>query len=300
MKYFTKEVQIALVAIVGVVVLFFGLNFLKGLSLVSDDDTYYVTFTDINGLTATSPVYAGGYKIGVVTDIDYDFGKTGKTIAVIAIDKRMNLPVGTQAEIESDMLGNIKMNILLPEERDALMSAGDTIDGVTDSGILTQAANMLPAVERLLPKLDSIMSSINTLLADGAVTGTLHNVEDITAGLTVTTRQLNTLMGNLNDNVPALMTSATNVLGQAETLTGTLNGIDFASTMTKVDATLANVETMTDRLNSKDGTIGLLMNDPTLYLNLASTMRSADSLLVDLKAHPKRYVHFSLFGKKSD
>ena len=105
-------------------------------------------------------------------------------------------------------------------------------------------------------------------------------------------------MAQLNHDVPGMMTKANNVLDNTEQLTGNLNQIDLAATMAKVDATLDNVHQMTVALNSDKGTLGLLMNDRSLYNNLTATAASADSLLTDLKAHPKRYVHFSIFGKK--
>lgn len=298
MKFFTKEVQIACVAILGVVVLFFGLQFLKGLSLLSNDNTYYVTFDDISGLSASSPVYANGYKVGVVKDIVYNYSGDGKIVAAVGLSKEMRLPKGSTAEIESDMLGNVKMNLVLAGNPLESVAAGDTIQGGKDSGMLGKAANMLPTVEKMLPKIDSILTSLNTLLADQALANSLHNVNRITDNLAVTTSQLNTLTASLNRKVPGMLDKADNVLCNTEQLTGKLSDIDFAATMTKVDATLNNVNRLTAALDSKEGTLGLLMRDPQLYYDLSSTMRSADSLLIDLRQHPKRYVHFSVFGKK--
>ena len=105
-------------------------------------------------------------------------------------------------------------------------------------------------------------------------------------------------MGGVNKQLPALMTKANNVMDNTETLTRNLSEIDVQSTMNKVNATLNNVEQMTAKLNSNEGTLGLLMRDPSLYTNLSNTMNSANELLIDLKANPKRYVHFSLFGRK--
>lgn len=298
MKYFTKEVQIALVAIAGVVVLFFGLQFLKGLSLFSSNESYYVKLNDISGLSVSSPVYANGYNIGVVKDIIFDYTGSGNIVAVVDLDEKMRLPKGTTAEIESDMLGNVKMNIVLASNCDDYMHVGDTLFGGKASGALDKAAAMIPAIEKVLPKLDSIMSSLNTLLADPALTNSLHNVDEITANLTTTTNELNTLMGGLNKNMPGMLAHASNILESTDKLTKELATIDISETMAKVDATLANVQQLSEKLNSKEGTIGLLMRDPSLYNNLTATMRDADSLLIDLKAHPKRYVHFSIFGRK--
>ena len=296
MKYFTKEVQIALVAIVGLVVLFFGLQFLKGVNLTSTDTRYYAQFDDMSGLSANSPVYADGYKVGIVKDIIFNYGGSQPNLAVLDIDAKMRLPKGTAAEIETDMLGNVELNLLLANNPRERMQPGDTIMGNMSQGLLGRVETVLPALEKMLPKLDSILTSVNTLLADPAIANSLHNMERISSDLTVTTRELNTMMGSVNLQLPGLLTKADGVMDNTQRLTANLSAIDVQATMAKVNATLDNVEKMTQALNSKEGTIGLLMRDPSLYLNLSNTMRSADSLLIDLKAHPKRYVHFSLFG----
>lgn len=298
MKFFTKEVQIACVAILGVVVLFFGLQFLKGLNIFSTEDTYYVAFDDISGLSASSPVYADGYKVGVVKDIIYNYGTDGDIIAVVGLDKNMRLPKGSTAEIESDMLGNIKVNLLLAANPLERVAAGDTIRGNKEVGMLSKAADMIPAVEKMLPKMDSILTSLNALLADPALASSLHNVDEITGNLAVTTKHLNALTASLNSRVPGMLDKADKVLTNTDQITKNISDIDIAATMAKVNSTLSNVEQMTAALNSKEGTLGLLMRDPQLYYNLSATMRDADSLMIDLKQHPKRYVHFSIFGKK--
>ena len=297
MKYITKEVQIALVAVVGIVVLFFGLQFLKGLSLFSDEDVYYATFDNISGLSASSSVYADGYKVGVVKDIAYDYA-SGHIVAALGLDKRMRVPRGTVAEIESDMLGNVKVSLRLGTDRSALVAAGDTIGGGMAAGMLGKAADLIPAVQQVLPKLDSIMDRLNVLLADPALAGTLHNANEITSNLTVTTARLNTLMASLNSRVPGMMDKADGILGNTERFTDSLAALDLAGTVARVDQTLDNVRQMTERLNSNEGTLGLLMRDTSLYTNLNSTVKNADSLMIDLRRHPKRYVHFSVFGKK--
>ena len=298
MKYFTKEVQIALVAVAAIVVLFFGMQFLKGQTMFSSDNTYFVRFDDVSGLSATSPVYANGYKIGVVKRIDYNYAHPDDITAEIGITREMQMPAGTTAEIVSDLLGNVQLELRLGDASDRLVP-GDTIRGGQQKGALGKAADMIPQVERMLPKLDSILTSVNTLLADPAIAKSVHNVEQITAGLTTTTAELHQLTASLNRQVPALMTKADGVLANSETLTQNISDLDIAATMNSVNATLANVEQMTAALNSKDGTLGLLMCDPQLYRHLSSTMSHTDSLLIDLKSNPKRYVHFSLFGRKN-
>ena len=298
MKYFTKEVKIALVAIAGVVVLFFGMNFLKGLNIFSSEDNYYVQFSDITGLSSSSPVYADGFKVGVVKDIIYDYTHTEGSKVLIGVDKQLRIPQGSSAEIVSDMLGNVKVNLLLANNPREKVAPGGLIKGMINDGAMGKLQDMVPAVEKMLPKLDSIMTSLNAILAAPAIRQSLHNVQTITDNLTTSTAQLNTLMAGLNKNVPSMMAKANNVLDNTETLTANLAAVDVASTMRQVDQTIANVQQLTAKLNSKEGSLGLLMNDTQLYDNLNSTMRNADSLVIDLRQHPKRYVHFSVFGRK--
>ena len=298
MKFFTKEVQIALVAITGLVILFFGMNFLKGLSLFSTGNKYMAKFDDITGLSASSPVYCNGVKVGTVESIEYDYTRPQDIVAVIGMNGDMQLPQGTTAEIASDLLGNVRLVLKLGNMADGLLAVGDTISGQQQTGLMSKAADMVPQIEQMLPKLDSILASVNALLADPTLSRSLHNVEDITAGLTTTAAGLSQLTASLNRHLPALMSKADGVMANADTLTHSLNQMDLAATMAKVDRTLQNVEQMTALLNSKEGTLGLLMRDPGLYNNLNATMSHADSLMIDLKAHPKRYVHFSVFGKK--
>ena len=298
MKFFTKEAKIALTAIVGIVVLFYGLQFLKGLNVFSTDITYYVAFDDVSGLSPSSPVYANGYRVGVVKSLNYDYNPQGKIVAELDLNKNMRVPRGSHAELASDLLGNIKINLVLSEDPINMIGHGDTIPGEMEMGMMTKVSKMLPAIEHMMPKLDSIITSLNTLLADPALRNTLHNVEGMTGNLNATSAELKSLSASLNREVPGMMNKANGVLDNTQQLTGNLAAIDVEGMAAKVNQTLANVEQMTQKLNSNEGTLGLLMRDATLYNNLSSTAASADSLLIDFKAHPKRYVHFSVFGKK--
>ena len=136
------------------------------------------------------------------------------------------------------------------------------------------------------------------LLANPALYNTLNNVDQITANLIQTSSELNKLTASLNHQMPGMLERVDGVLDNTNTLTQHLSDLDIAMTMAKVNSTLQNVEQMTAKLNSNEGTLGLLMRDPDLYRNLSSTMSHTDSLIMDLKQHPKRYVHFSIFGKK--
>lgn len=295
---FTKEIKIALVAIFALVVLFFGMQFLKGLSILSSNNSYFVAFADATGLSTSSPVYANGYRVGVVKALNYDYAPDGNIIATLELDQQMRVPAGSKAELASDLLGNIKINLVLADDPLHMLAVGDTIPGAAEVGVMSKLGGMLPAIEKMIPKLDSIMSSLNMLLADPALRNTLHNVEGMTANLDATSRELRTLSASLNSEVPGMLQKTNGVLDNTQQLTANLSTIDVANMMAKVDRTLKNVEEMTQRLNNAEGTLGLLMRDKSLYQNLTRTAADADSLMIDLKQHPKRYVHFSIFGKK--
>lgn len=298
MKKFSKEIQIALVAVAGLLVLFFGLQFLKGMTLFSSNNRYFVKFKDVSGLSVSSPIYANGFRVGVVEDVMFNYQNTGEIVATIGIDPQLGVPQDSHAEIATDLMGNVKVLLKLGNAAQGMAAPGDTLVGCQQIGAMGKAADMIPAVQQMLPKLDSILHSVNTLLADPAIANSLHNVDQITADLTRTSHDLSQLTASLNSQMPQMLKNADGVLANTNQITKNVSELDIAATMASVNTTLRNVEQMTATLNSKEGTLGLLMRDPSLYRNMNATMMHADSLMIDLKQHPKRYVHFSVFGKK--
>lgn len=294
----TKEIKIALVAIVGILIMYFGINFLKGMNLFSTNNTYFITFDDIQGLGASTPIYADGYKVGTVDGLEYDYKENGPIKVKVDIIKDLRIPQGSKAEIVKDLMGNLQVNLLLANNPRERVEPGGIIPGAVNGGMMDKAANLVPVVEKMLPKLDSILTSVNALLADPALAASLHNVETITSNLTVSTRELNTLMAGLNKQVPGMIGKVNGVLDNTNRLTANLASLDVQGTLNKVNQTLESAHQFAEKLNSNQGSLGLLMNDTKLYDNLTSTMSHADSLVIDLKAHPKRYVHFSVFGRK--
>lgn len=297
MRYFTKEVKIGITGIIALCILVFGINYLKGINLFKPAKYFYVKYENINGLPKSSPVFADGYKVGIVREIYYDYQQPGKVAVEIELDTDLRLPVGSSAELSTDLLGSMRMNLLLANNPRQSYSVGDTIPGVLNNGLMENVATLMPQVERLVPKLDSIMTSLNMLLNDPNIPATLHSVRVTAQNLETTTRGLNSLIKN---DIPLLTGRLNTISENFVTISDNLKGIDYQSTFREVDATLANVRLLTEKLNNKQGTAGLLLNDPELYNNLTTTMENAATLLDDLKANPRRYVHFSLFGRKQN
>lgn len=294
-KYFTKEVRIGIAGIIALCILVYGINYLKGIHMFKPTNYFYVKFQNINGLTKSSPVFADGFRVGIVRDLYYDYTQPGKVIAEIDVEPELRIPKGSTAELASELMGGVKMNLLLANNPRERYMTGDTLQGNVNNGIMEQVATIMPQVEKMLPKLDSILASLNTLIGDPALANTLHSVQNTMASMEVTSRQLQGLMSK---DIPQF-TQKLNTIGENfAIMSDNLKKIDYAASFARIDSTLNNVKMLTDQLGRKDNTIGLLLNDPSLYNNLSATSANAASLLEDLKAHPKRYVHFSLFGKK--
>ena len=295
MKYITKEVRIGIAGIIALCVLVYGINYLKGINMFKPSSYFYVKFKNVNGLAKSSPVFADGVRVGIVRDIYYDNNQAENVVVEVELDTELRIPKGSSAELTSELMGGVRMDILLANNPREKYAIGDTIPGKLNNGMMESVAALMPQIEQMLPKLDSIMTSLNTILGDQSIPATLHSVEKMAANLEVTSGQLKVLMGR---DIPQL-TGKLNTLGDNFiSISDNLKKIDYANTFNEIEQTLANVKIVTEKLNSKDNTVGLLLNDPQLYNNLNATTANAASLLEDLKEHPKRYVHFSLFGKK--
>lgn len=294
-----NEVKIALVAIAALVIMFFGMNFLKGTKLFSNQEQYTITFRDVTGIEKNSPIYADGVVVGSISEIIYDYSHQKPTCLKANINKMMRIPKGTTAEVKSDLMGNTQVNLLLSDNATENINPGGTIRGLNDEGTVERMKAMLPAVESMVPKLDSILSSLNVILADPAIREILHNTNRVTANLETSTKQINKLMAELNNKMPVMMDKTDRVLDNAEVMTKKFASIDVDGTMSQVHKTLTDVQFTVAKINSTEGTMGKLINDPQLYDNLNTTLGNANNLVVDLKENPKRYVHFSIFGRKS-
>ena len=294
MKYFTKEVKIGLTGVVALVVLFIGINFLKGINLFKASNTYYIEFADIKGLAKSSPVFSNGFRIGTVNDIIYNYQDPGKLLIQISVNENMRIPKGSTARLDVAVLGGCDLHLDLSKNTE-FHQVGATIKGDDKKGLMDKAGDMVPQMEQIIGKVDTLLTTLNALIANPNLTGILNDAKGITANLNATSVHLNDLMKN---DLPQLTDKLNTVGSNVVTLTNNLNQIDLQAAMSKVDTTLNYIQLMSEKMNRKDNSLGLLLNDSSLYNNLSQTAGSANNLLIDLIENPKRYVHFSLFGKK--
>lgn len=294
-KIFSREVIIGATGILAILIIYLLINFFKGINLFKADNHYYVKFTDVCQLVNSSPIFINGYSVGNVRDINYDYNNPGNIIVTIEIDERMKVPAGSYATITTHMLGGTDMSLVLANSN-RILAPGDTIVGYPNKDIASVASEkILPAFDRLMPKLDSILGSLNTMLANPALDTTINNAAILSEELKKTTASINTLLGK---DVPAITDRMVRLEDDLLAVSGELKNINYAAISKELEKTLLNVQQLTTALASDKGTIGLLLNDTTLYRNLCTTCEQAESLLVNLREEPKRYVHFSIFGRK--
>lgn len=290
-----KEVKIGLFGIAALIVLVMGINFLKGLSVFHMDKVYYFSFRNAKAIAKSSHVYADGVPVGRVSDLIYNFRKPGEILVKVSLDPRLRLPGRTTAVIETSLMGASTMSIILGRDSVYVYHPGDTIPGAENFGVMEKVGDVMPDVHNVIRKVDTLITSVNRLLNNPHLEQILINADQITSDLTVTTKQLNRLM---KDDLPKLTATYTEMGQNMNTFVGNLNRLDLQQTMASVNKTIRDVDQLVLEIQNPNGTLGALIKDRALYANLNHTVQSVDSLVTDLKAHPKRYVHFSIFGRK--
>lgn len=292
-KVFTKEAKIGLVSIISLILLYCGINYLKGINLFKPVNHYEVVFSNVKGVTISSPVYVEGFKVGLVREIRYDYESKDKILVDISLEDEMKINKGSYISIVNSFLGGAELHIHLNKFVSDYYKPGDSIEGrMTEDMMQSVQEDLLPSVEAMLPKIDSILGGLEKIVNHPALTQSLEHVEKSTANLEVSTRQLNQLLAN---DVPVIVSNLKTITANFSDVSGELKTLDLQSTVQSINATLANLKVTTEKFNSKDNTLGLLLNDRTLYDNLNATTDNASKLLLDLRENPKRYVHFSVF-----
>lgn len=290
---FTKEAKIGLVTIISLALLYFGVNYLKGINLFQPANHYYISFANVKDVTISSPVFVEGFKVGLVRAISYDYKTIDKITVEISLEEEMKINKGSYITIVKSFLGGAELHIHLNKYVTSYYTPGETIEGRMGEDMMAAVQdNILPQVERILPKIDSILTGIQTLVTHPALGQSFDNLQKTTDNLQQSTIKLNAL---LIKDVPIIMSNLKTITGDFSTVSSTIKGLDLQTTFNAVNATLNNLKLTTDKFNSTDNTMGLLLNDKQLYNNLNSTAENASLLLFDLKKNPKRYVHFSVF-----
>lgn len=302
MKY-TREIKVGVLAIICVFLLFYGLNFLKGVNIFSPTNSYHGVYTNLHGLEEQASVFIMGHKVGQVDRLHYDFTKDSAFTVDISIRKDIVLPEGTSLALRADgLLGGMAVELLFPEDateklqQQALIAHGATLPTVYLPGLMENLQNELIAkIANAVEQVDTLVAQLNGQLEGDHLKSTLANVDRISGDLTDVSGDLRRIM---NTQVPGIVNNADTTIANLNTVIADIKAADLKATVARVDTAIEGVNAVIADVRAQKGTLGQLIYNKSLYNHVDATVISADSLLTDIKAHPKRYVHFSVFGKK--
>lgn len=296
---YAREIKVGVLALVCMFLLIFGFNYLKGVNIFSSVLDYHGRYVELKGLTEQAPVYVRGYKVGQVNQIRYDFTKDSAFVVDVSINKDIDLPIGTQMVLVSDgLLGGMAIELRIPtaEVGKDRYKRGDFIPTMIVPGLIESIeAGVLNNIDATIVEARVLVENLNRQLSDDHLQHALANIDNISEDLAGSSKELKKIM---TTKVPGIVEGVDTVVDNVRVITDDIRRADLNATVARADAAIDQVYNLIADVRSDKGTLGMLINDKTLYNNINTTVVSADSLLVDLKAHPKRYVHFSMFGKK--
>ena len=296
-KLLSREMRVGLMAVVAMFLLYLGLHFLKGIDVFSPVNSYYAQFENLGGLVTSSPVYIKGYKVGQVEDVKYDFSKQNPFVIKISVAKNIQLPKDAKIELfdEGLMGGKAIQIVFAPIRGDQFFVANDTIASQVATSMMASIADKLvPKIESVASQTDSLVRSFRRLADNKSIDKSLSSFEQTSSNLESTSSKLKTMMGT---DVPKVINNVELLTTDLKQVSGSLKKVDFNTTFVSLNHSVDNLNKFSEKLNSTEGTLGLLLTNKDLYQSLNKTVNAADNLLTDIKLNPSRYVNVSVFGK---
>jgi len=301
-KIFSKEFTIGICVVIALAILFCGIEFLKGISIFSPANFYKAYYTNVAGLEVSAPVHIDGFKVGQVRDIVFDYKNPGKPIEVLlALDDDLELPADTHAVIESSMLSGASIKLVLGKSTTKLVKGAQIPTSQEPDLMATVTGEMLPTVNSILPKVDSLMYNLNMITAHPAIYSSLTRLDAITGNLESGAIGLNQTINGINGQLPGILGNAYHATTRLDStmvnlqlLSYNLKKMPLNATMDNVNEVSANLAAFSRDLKENNGTLGLLMKDPELYNRLTQVSADIDSLLIDIQRNPKRYISIKL------
>ena len=282
--------------LVALAILILGIDFLKGVNVFKPTNYYYASFENVEGLAVSSPVMLNGFKVGQVREMEYEFDNPGHVLVEMSLDSRLKVPQGSKAVLGTDILGTASIVLHLSKSATD-HSVGDRLIGENSSSLLASAGDMLPAVQQIFPKIDTLLTNLNAVVADPALTASVKRLDAISTNLQTTTQRLNAAtaqLGPIAADVKQITGNTSNITSDLAQLSGQMKNLPLDSLVADLQTTTANLRALSDELGKPNSTLGRLINDPSLYDNLNTTISSLDSLFVDIKKNPKRYISIKL------
>lgn len=314
----SNETKVGALTAIAITMMILGFNFLKGKTLFKTGNYLHAKYENTKGIMVSNPVYINGYQVGAVDDIENLDESLSSIVVTIKLKSSYNIPVNSVATIKENPLGPASISIALGDSKQYL-HVGDTLVTGNADGLMGNLMKQLgPVGDQLkttVQSLDSVLKNINTIFdptTKNNLQQVIANINKTTASLAVSSVSLQAMLNQQTGTIAHSMNhvasftknladnndKVTRMLGNVEKTTDNLAKADLAGTIDKLRTTVASLNTVLQKMNSTEGSMGKLMNDKALYDNLTNTVRSANILLDDLRVHPKRYINVSVFGRK--
>lgn len=309
-----NETKVGVLAAFAIALLIIGYNFLKGNSIFSSETVLYARYSHVDGLGVSKPVLINGFQIGRVDQLTLQ--PNGSIIATLKIKGKYDIPKNTIARLEStDLLGGKAIVMELGNARNYAQD-GDTLNANVEKGLMETVQPVQKKAEQIIAKMDSILTSVNSILNPNfqkSVDKSFTSIASTLGALEATSKKVDALVGSessklssILSNVEAITVNFKNngakidgILNNLNSVTDKMAALNFKQTIDNANKAVADLQVMVSDMKAGKGSLGKLLNDEEMYKNLTSASKNLDNLMIDLKANPKRYVHFSVFGGKN-
>jgi phospholipid/cholesterol/gamma-HCH transport system substrate-binding protein len=306
-----NETKVGILAAFSIALLIIGYNFLKGNAIFSDETVLYARYSHVDGLAVSKPVLINGFQIGRVDKLQLQ--SDGSILATLKIKGKYEIPKSSIAKLEStDLLGSKAIVMALGSGSDYAQD-GDTLNANVQKGILETVQPVQKKAELIIGKMDSILTSVNSILNPNFqknVDKSFNSISSTLASLESTSKKVDNLVGSEGSRVSAILANVeaisnnlkqnnqkiSSILNNINNITDQVAAANFKQTIENANKAVGDMQTIVNKINTGQGTLGLLVNDTKMYDNLNNASKNLDNLIIDLKANPKRYVHFSVFG----
>ena len=306
-----NETKVGIMAAFSIALLIIGYNFLKGNAIFSDETVLYARYSHVDGLAVSKPVLINGFQIGRVDKLQ--LLSDGTILATLKIKGKYEIPKNSIAKLEgTDLLGSKAIVMSLGTGTDFAQD-GDTLNANVAKGLLETVQPVQKKAELIIAKMDSILTSVNTILNPSFqknVDKSFNSIASTLTSLEATSKKVDNLVGSEGSRVAAILANveaiSANLRKNNEKINGNLNNIstvtdqvaaaNFKQTIDNANKAVADLQGIVSKVNNGQGSLGMLVNDTKMYENLTNATKNLDNLMIDLKQNPKRYVHFSVFG----
>tara|TARA_B100000929_G_scaffold291121_1_gene288133 strand:- start:458 stop:1405 length:948 start_codon:yes stop_codon:yes gene_type:complete len=301
----TNEVKTALLAIVAIVLLVFGYSFLKGNNLLDSNRTFYAVYNEVEGLSVSSPVTINGLQVGTITEIGF-LNKKGRILVKMTVQDNFEFSKKSKAQIYGgDLIGGKSMAIL-PDYTAEIAKSGDTLIGEIDEGLLELVNDRLKPlqekIENTVVSADSLLNGINGILNEETrdnLKGTIAKLNETMGSFKNAANNLDGLLDRNSSKLDNTFTNLDEMSTNLNNFSDTLSKVEVNRLVTEFEGVIKDFKGIADGLNNGEGTAGKLLKDEKVYNNLDRATKQLEELLQDIKLNPKRYVHFSVFGKNA-